>query len=259
MLQPNPIYQHLTRHRKPPSVTVTILIAAALSAIVTAVSLASLMLYEIAFIYRTPQILGGRIILSSLVVGILSPAVSVIVSAQTAASASNAEHVKLIKLTGLPRRTIVMGFVKASLFHLRFLWAACYALLPPCCIAITSFLYSISQTNLYNPAPMQEFIEAVLIAYAIIFASGVIGSGANWLSICAGIWAATGYRDRSAAAGASFFIALIQILLCPTVFGFMVMLSTLMQFFGMIAALAIFVIVAVGVGNSLLKSAERAF
>lgn len=196
MRSSNPIYDHLTRHRRPPSVRLTVLIFGAASLVLTVTDLnlvaqgwgSSALNIGITALPLITMFL-------SLIVFLLSPFLAATLSAIYTVNAVSDEAFVLLRLSGVPPKRMVRGFLFAAVFRLRLLWGVCYGLLLP---LLASFSIDWSMSALTRPSQRFDyFIDYILPVILIVVIGALLGTVMNALAVALAV--RSGLRSRSLA------------------------------------------------------------
>jgi hypothetical protein len=250
----NPVYEHLTRNRRPPSVLWTVIICGILSCIFTLLLLVEW--YAMVANRFNPGLPTAWIIIvfSSLVV-VFSPSLAAIVTTiNTTAVAGNADFV-LLKLTGLEPATVVRGHLLASLYWLRIQWAIGFGLLPIVFAANIHILASdLIRTDL---TALEIWWDVLPTSLGIVLGGLIIGLSLNWLAICSAIWCSVYNTNRVLAIAVTLMISLCELLLVPTVLGTVIVAAGILYVCGAIGALVIVASLSGALGREILKDTER--
>lgn len=223
--QPNPVYEHLTRRRRWPSVRMAVILWISLSWLGAIVPAAIWQL-----VAGTNTALGSGsitptgfisvpILLVSLVAAISSPIISAAVTAVGTARFANDEAIALLKLTRITPGTIVWGYLRAALFRLRLLWAVCFGLLIPSVAAATLVGLETMQATfrLAGGGPQSaSLLDALFTAGLSAIPIGcvaLISITLNWLAVCVGVW--SGLRTAIPAHAIALALSGILIALLP--------------------------------------------
>jgi hypothetical protein len=215
---PNPIYRHLTRNRRWPSARVALLLGLAFTFLCSAV------IWLIPLLPAGPDIripiLGGNAPLwgivalvtvsGSVLIGVISPTISGVITALTTVSAADDETITLLRLTHVGPWMLMRGHFLAALFRLRWLWILCYGLLLPAFLA--ALMLAAQPTDLLDALNfMFEYWEDfVSLLFWGVVSGALLGSGMNLLTLCASLWAGLHFRRPGPAAGVALGIALIS-------------------------------------------------
>jgi len=222
--QPNPVYDHLTRRRKWPSVRVAAKLCIALN-LLGAIVLAA--------IWQPDAVVGNASTIHtafpsvvtielSLVMAIISPFISAAVAAVGTARFANDEALALLMLGKFTPATVVRGHFEAAVFRLRLLWVACFGLLLPLWVA-TTILASVIAVVFAGGGVGDVDLRLMLIVSVPL--AGVIGFAAlvgvilNWLAICIGIWVGLRWHKPSTALTISQVGVLISIVVLLLIVG----------------------------------------
>lgn len=173
--QPNPIFDRALQHSRWPSPRTTWI----LFGVFILVGLVYIWFVYLVDRDDTLAISISLIVfgLSSLLVAILSAPLSALVTCLNLPKEISGDAFQTLRLTGLSRRKIVVGYLLISLYRLRLLWVLTFGML-----FVLAFLLAKS-----------------LSLYDALFATitgGVIGTALNWLAICTGLWASVRWGKR---------------------------------------------------------------
>jgi hypothetical protein len=214
----NPIYQHLTRHSKWPSVSE----AAAMWFLLTAVgsSLTCVLPLLTGPRYPMPQqpvgIFAQQVMLAvmgaSLFLLLVGPLITGAITGIATARAADPELLDLIRITQVPEETIVRGYLLAALFRLRWLWIAFFALALPLCIALILSLADRAHPLEAARTVMGTLESGSYFVVVAVIAGVALGSAAQWLTVCASLWAGLRFRHLGSAALASMGLAFASII-----------------------------------------------
>src|SRR5574341_1185494 len=221
----NPVFQHLTRREGWPSVREAGMLLAILSGGgCLGIYVVALLMVDAFFRYSIPiSLVVFPLPLVGIILALISPFASAMVTVIGTVRDANSDMLRVLRLTRLTPREIVFGYLWVALYRLRLLWVLCYGLLPPLWGAI--MVMSVPLSPYGSPTDMLEYAGPALW---IVFCGAVLGTGLNWLAVCAGVSAALRWRSIGAAVGAAAgaalaaFVALVVVLYC----GFITALGT---------------------------------
>lgn len=265
---PNPVYDHLTRRRKWPSVRMAVILGIALTIIGT---------LAVTIGWRPPAPTpaphsGGMtspssapaqfMILLSLMVALSSPFISAALAALTTTRFAEGEAFTMLKLTNILPRKIIGGVLSAALFRLRLLWVICFGLLIPLLAALT--IMSLEMRQIFAqfdggtapPITAADIRSALGGVIPVVIGGWVVGMVFNWLAICLGI--STGLRRRSPVS--ALVISLVWTLITLIIFifcvGFILFAST-GEPCAMLLTLVVFILIYRFLGADLLRHAQE--
>jgi hypothetical protein len=217
----NPIYRHLTRHRRWPSERTSVLLCLAFTLI------AIIVLYLLSESRRTLSHFGPFVtsfrdgmLFSTIIIIIafinLPPLISAIITAITTASAADEEMFTLVRLTKVKPRVMVTGYLYAALFRLRWLWIVCFGSIVPL------FLSLLMGTLKGNPlkaliAFVESFSSEGYFVLWVVFTVVVFATGSNILSVCVNLWAGLHFRRIGPSAGVSVITGVVTLTMFPIV------------------------------------------
>jgi hypothetical protein len=207
--RPNPIYRHLTRNRRWPSASAAVLIGLGSTFVCSTLICMLSFLPEnsrtsIPILYADlsfGQLIFFLIILGSLLLALVSPAISGVITAITTANAADEEIFVLIQLTRVRPRTIVSGYLLAALFRLRWLWILCYGLLLPLFAAIVLLLTQSSGPLDAAETLVEGWSDGTSIFFWIVFCGAALGTGLNWMTVTGGVWVGLAFKKLAPALG----------------------------------------------------------
>ena len=218
--QPNPVYEHLTRRRKWPSIRATVVICILLNVIGVII---------ITVGWHAPILLGGGsyspaarraigVVVLSVVALIITPFISAALTAISTARLAESDALTMLKLTNVSPRTIIHGLLIAAIFRLRLVWAICGGLLIP--LLDAGIIITIESHRIYSrfdgadaPAVTNRiFLLALGDALPLVFGGVLLGVVINWLAICGSVWAGITVRKVAPALGISMAVAFVGLL-----------------------------------------------
>jgi hypothetical protein len=199
----NPLYDHLTRRSRWPSLRLTLWLAFGLGLVTLTISALSLSSIPQAGALRTTALI--LMLVGALVTLVAPPVVAVFAAVLTARDARTGGH-ELMRLTPLSKAAIVRGYAFAVLFRLRVLLALVVALMPALVVealymtALGRAIFFNIACNLMHPELCHIMPWSLPPEAGRIF-SLVLGTwGLILLAAALGVWLALRWRRTTAAA-----------------------------------------------------------
>jgi hypothetical protein len=112
-----------------------------------------------------------------------------------------------LRLTDLPRRKIVFGYLLIALNRLRLLWVLTFGML---------FILMLLLAKNFD-----YFRDALIISLP----GGAMGASLNWLAICTGVWSSIRWRERWSALVITLTIIGVVLVVTLTITGMMLLMS----------------------------------
>ncbi len=173
--QTNPIFDRALEHTRWPSTrtTLTLFFVFVLAGAVYTGFLSTADPHAQDFSFLSLVVFG----LLSLLVAILSAPVSALITCLNLPNEMSGDVFQTVRLTGLSRRKIMVGYLLISLYRLRLLWVLTFGML-----FVLGFFMA-KGLDLYD-------------AHVTTITGGMIGISLNWLAICTGLWASVRWGKR---------------------------------------------------------------
>jgi hypothetical protein len=194
--QPNPIFERALQHSRWPSLKATLFFfwLFVMAGVIYSVSLD--------YVFQRPNFRINKITfnvamsysLFSFLIAIFSAPISASITGRYLANAVKTSHFQAVRLTDLPRRRIVSGYLLAALFRLRVLWAFIYGML------------------FVLPIVMESDHTEVWAVLEVSTACWLVCVSLNWLAVCAGLWASIHRAEKDDAVYAALRITWAAVL-----------------------------------------------
>jgi hypothetical protein len=234
----NPVFEHLTRSHRPPSLRAALWAAFGLGLLSLAFAMWSMLAQPPGFELVTIQMECGWGLT------LLAPFVTAVLAGVLTSRAAHGEAFRMLRLTPLTPKRIAQGLIAVALFRVRVLLAVVVGLMPALIagpfVMMLEISYFFGGYALASPGPGTS-AQLYLLSWSLVMLAMVVGAWAlNILGAAAGAW--FGLRHRQPALAGAFAAGLVLLplmlgliwlmVLGPALIGLMVLGPALMVPFG---------------------------